>query len=312
VKQESFTDFEAFRATNPQLGGQWLLNGGRDWRWNSDSLIAGDCGVLRCYSHTGLIIEGVESMGCYHFYVPFKGGDWRNNGVGFGDDDILVVEPGAEQCETSSIAGGWHGFFVPKHLLPTRQERARFSYTVKNHEGLTNTVRDLFRRVIGAVAENPDIESSPAAKMVEAELQSLLLPILGFERDAAEGNSGARGRPSFSRREIVQRSQAVLEQFDSKPIDVSELARRVGVSERSLRTVFNDYYQIGPRRYLQLRQLHKVRSNLLASARDETTVTEALTRWGVWEFSRFSGRYMTLFGELPNETLRHRPPTSRV
>ena len=110
----------------------------------------------------------------------------------------------------------------------------------------------------------------------------------------------------------MQRSQAVLEQFDSKPIDVSELARRVGVSERSLRTVFNDYYQIGPRRYLQLRQLHKVRSDLLVSARDETTVTEALTRWGVWEFSRFSGRYMTLFGELPNETLRHRPPTNGV
>ena len=55
MKRETFTDFDAFRATNPQLDGEWLINGGRDWYWSTDSLAVGDCGILRCYSGTGLI-----------------------------------------------------------------------------------------------------------------------------------------------------------------------------------------------------------------------------------------------------------------
>jgi len=308
MKRETFTDFDAFRATNPQLDGEWLINGGRDWHWCSDSLAVGECGILRCYSRTGLIIEGVGSKDFYGFYVPFKSGIWRNNGVGFDDNEIVVIEPGAEHCETSKVEDGWHGFFVPKHLVPiepeTTGERARFSYTITSHPTRTATVRDLFRKVIAAVTENPDIASSPAARMVEAELKSLLMPILELERDGVENNDGARGRPPISRLEIMHRSHAVLEKFDSEPIHVSELGSLVGVSERSLRTVFNEYYQMGPRQYLMLRQLHKVRHDLMESDPDKTTVADVLTRWGVWEFGRFSGRYRTRFGELPNETLR--------
>jgi hypothetical protein len=29
MKREIFTDFDAFRATNPQLDGEWLINGER-------------------------------------------------------------------------------------------------------------------------------------------------------------------------------------------------------------------------------------------------------------------------------------------
>jgi AraC family ethanolamine operon transcriptional activator len=308
MKREIFTDFDAFRATNPQLDGEWLINGGKDWHWSSDSVAVGDCGILRCYSRTGLIIEGVGSKDFYGFYIPFKSGIWRNNGVGFDDNEIIVIEPGAEHCETSKVEDGWHGFFVPKHLVAIEPEitgeRARFSYAVTCHPTRTDAVRDLFRRVIAAVAENPDIESSPAARIAGAELQSLLLPTLELERNGAKNNDGARGRPSLPRREIVKRAQAVMEAFNSEPIHVSELARLVGVSERSLRTVFNEYYQLGPRQYLHLRQLHKVRRDLLVSTPDKTTVTDVLARWGVWEFGRFSGRYKTHFGELPNETLR--------
>jgi hypothetical protein len=79
-----------------------------------------------------MIIEGQETLGCYHFYAPFKGGVWRNNGVGFNDDEILIVEPTAELCETSHIGDGWHGIFLPKHMVAieaeTRSNRARYSY----------------------------------------------------------------------------------------------------------------------------------------------------------------------------------------
>ena len=92
------------------------------------------------------------------------------------------------------------------------------------------------------------------------------------------------------------------------PVHVSELAQAVGVSERSLRTAFNECYQIGPRRYLQLRQLHGIRRDLVAAGLDETTVTDVMTRWGIWEFGRCAGIYRGDFGELPSETLRRQRP----
>jgi len=36
-----------------------------------------------------------------------------------------------------------------------------------------------------------------------------------------------------------------------------------------------------------------------------TTVTEIVTRFGVWNFGRCAADYRLLFGEYPSETLRH-------
>jgi AraC family ethanolamine operon transcriptional activator len=312
MRRETFTDFDAFRATNPQVDGEWLINGGTDWRWITESLNVGQCYALRCYLHTGVITEGVAADDSYQFYVPFKNKNWRNNGVQFHDDSVLIIEPGVEHCVTTSTADGWHGFLVPRHLVEAKQgaagEPVRYSYLVNGKKGHVDAMRCLFGKVIAEVSKNSSIESSPAMRMVETELRCLLLPLLrpSKEGDMRNGNDSNPGRPRLSRCEILRRSQAVLEEFDSEPVHVSELAERVGVSERSLRTVFNEHYQIGPRRYLLLRQLHKVHANLLVADPDAVKVTDVLTRWGVWQFGRFAGLYKAQFGELPNETLHRR------
>jgi AraC family ethanolamine operon transcriptional activator len=110
--------------------------------------------------------------------------------------------------------------------------------------------------------------------------------------------------PRLQSLQTVQRVKAILEEYADSPIHISELAVVVGVSERTLRRAFNKYYGFGPRTYLFLRLVNKVRQNLLRADPDETTVTEVLTKWGVWEFGRFSGRYKRFFGELPSDTLR--------
>ena len=104
----------------------------------------------------------------------------------------------------------------------------------------------------------------------------------------------------------MKRAQAFLEaQFD-QPVHIIELATHLGVSERTLREVFRDYYQLGVSKYLQLRQLHQVRRDLLFSDPDDTSVTDVLVKWGVWELGRFSGRYKQQFGELPSESLKRK------
>ena len=83
-----------------------------------------------------------------------------------------------------------------------------------------------------------------------------------------------------------------------------DLATAAGVSERTLRYAFNEYYGVGPVRYLQLKQLHQVRRALRAGEPEQTTISNILAQHEIWEFSRFASRYRRIFNELPSETLR--------
>ena len=78
----------------------------------------------------------------------------------------------------------------------------------------------------------------------------------------------------------------------------------VGVSERTLRTAFEEYFGVGPTKYLKIRTLHEARKALRAADPFATSVTDIAVRFGIWEFGRFSHDYKTLFGELPSQTLR--------
>jgi AraC family ethanolamine operon transcriptional activator len=87
-------------------------------------------------------------------------------------------------------------------------------------------------------------------------------------------------------------------------VTVPDLASAAGVSERTLRAAFHDYFGIGPVQFLRLRTLNQVRAALRDSDPSMTTVTEVATRFGVWELGRLARDYRRLFGELPSATLR--------
>jgi hypothetical protein len=60
---QEITDSDAFLATIQQLDGEWLLNGGKDWRWHRTSLKVRDCEIQIGYSQSGLITEGASING---------------------------------------------------------------------------------------------------------------------------------------------------------------------------------------------------------------------------------------------------------
>jgi AraC-like DNA-binding protein len=312
MRIETFTDFDAFVGSNPQLDARWLMHGKGKWRSRSESVFAGDCWMMRRHSSTGFLGEGIGSADGYGFYIPDRSGLWTVNGADLDPDKIAVFEPGAEFSGYANSGIGWQLFFIPRHLVEGQEGLGRaanpYFYLVDNQQNVGDRVRSTFTRVFSAIAEHPSIESSPAMRMVEAELRSLLQPIIaaGVDGETSRNNDG--GEPMrIQHNEIMHLSGRILDEHEDRPIHVSELAASIGVSERTLRRVFKKYYGIGPREYLLLRQLNKVRRKLLASDRDETTVTDVLTHWGVWEFGRFSGRYKRQFGELPSATLRRAP-----
>lgn len=102
---------------------------------------------------------------------------------------------------------------------------------------------------------------------------------------------------------IMRRFDRVIEVHLDDPLYITELCKEVGASERTLNTCCHEHLGMGPKHYLMLRRMHMVRRALHESAPGATTVTEAATRYGFWQFGRFAVEYKALFGEAPSATL---------
>jgi AraC-like DNA-binding protein len=59
---------------------------------------------------------------------------------------------------------------------------------------------------------------------------------------------------------------------------------------------------MGPKHFPLLRRMDVVRRALPEGTPGETTVTEVATRYGFWQFGRFSVEYKAVFGESPPTT----------
>jgi AraC family ethanolamine operon transcriptional activator len=115
--------------------------------------------------------------------------------------------------------------------------------------------------------------------------------------------TGSTGRNAIPRKQVIRKAMDFVDQHAGEYLLVGDLATALGISERTLRAAFQDYFNVGPVRYLKLRTLHQIRSALKASDPSRTTVTKIAAQFGAWELGRMAQDYRFLFGELPSKTL---------
>ena len=98
----------------------------------------------------------------------------------------------------------------------------------------------------------------------------------------------------------------LLNDSDDCAYTVPELSEMVGVSQRSLLSVFRDQLGVSPQDYLISHRLYRARQSLLSASSADMTVGAVAVQCGFFDFGRFARRYCHLFGELPSATLRRR------
>lgn len=160
-----------------------------------------------------------------------------------------------------------------------------------------NRLRSVVREVLAAAAEPVGAAEGPfkAAAMKES--------LLAAVDDALESVVPVRWtlRPNDERNfKIFQDIRALLSDDLSQPIYSEEIARKLGVSVRTLHDVVRRYRGMSLHRYLRLRRLWLVRQRLLAGADSVKAVALA---FGFWHLSDFSRSYRDQFGETPSQTL---------
>ncbi|MET4431799.1 MULTISPECIES: helix-turn-helix transcriptional regulator [unclassified Mycolicibacterium] len=109
-------------------------------------------------------------------------------------------------------------------------------------------------------------------------------------------------RPLRQRERIVESTRAHIDQNLGQRLDIEDLARRAGVSRRTLTRSFEETLGESPWSYIARMRLHRIRADLLAADPRTSTIADVANQWGISELGRMSARYRTLFGELPSQT----------
>ena len=280
--------------------------------WSIDQVGLPDIHLQQGRLGSGNIVEGESWSNGYLLYLPLTDTcAYSANGTVLPKNAFMILEPGCDFCLSTKLEHDWCTIFVPTHrfahdddLGEELADSERICRVTQGNLQMAKKFRSLVDQVITAAANYPQFESSSAARCAESELLKIASSIVG--RPSAREPSKKKALHRLPRQEIIRRAKQHLEKSEGERIHVRELAAAAGVSERTLRSVFNECFGVGPVRYLQLRQLHQVRRVLKAAEPEAGAVRDILVQHGEWEFGRFATRYGQLFGELPSETLQRK------
>ncbi|MDZ7907672.1 MAG: helix-turn-helix transcriptional regulator [Gemmobacter sp.] len=103
----------------------------------------------------------------------------------------------------------------------------------------------------------------------------------------------------------VRRAEEILEAEAREAPSIGDVARRVGVSARTLSGGFIRFRGLSPRAFLAARRLEGFHADL-ESLPDDVTVTAIASAWGFSNFGALAGRYRERFGVTPSQTRARR------
>ncbi len=303
-----FCSFEAFFDSNQHANLRPMLLGHDRGNWVLTSLTVNQLSVQWGKAGGRAVVEGATKLGGLTIFLQTHGESaFSGNGRRLDDRSLMVVGPGEEFCLAADASSRcWCSVYIPNNSLVSANQNAPTSagfmsgvFRLPSHR--IDRFRSIMGQFDGSLQRAPaDFQSTAAQRAAEHKLVPEIRAVLG----APNVIKPALGRHLVSRRQIIRMAMAVVEQHDGEYLSLEQLAASAGVSERTLRDAFQQYFGVAPVQYLNRRTLHQVRKALKAADPSLTKVTEIATQFGVWELGRFARDYCSLFGELPSETLR--------
>jgi AraC family transcriptional regulator, ethanolamine operon transcriptional activator len=306
---QNFLTLEAFMEANQHATLRSMLLGRDRGHWSLTHLMLGNMSVQWGQASGKAVVEGVARPGGVSVFLQTQGAPaFSGNGRRLDSLSTMLVGPGKEFCLTADgPSRRWCSIFIPnRDFVSTEETPAYAPALMRDVLRLSPQRMERFRSAIEqldqAVAQAPAAFDSVAAQgTAKAKLLREIRTVIAGPLETAHRPIG---RHVVSREQIIRMSMRFVDEHDSECLSVDQLAAAAGVSERTLRDAFQDYFGLAPVGYLNKRTLHRFRSALKSADPSRATVTEIATQLGVWQFGRLARDYRMLFGELPSETLR--------
>jgi AraC family ethanolamine operon transcriptional activator len=306
---QSFLTFDTFFEANQHANLRATLLERDRGDWALTHLIANNVSVQWGEAGGKAVVEGATRPGGLSIFLQTQGApSFSGNGRRFDQLSLMVVGPSEEFCLAADASPRrWCSLYIPNDKLADQDGdpniavasiHAVFQLPPQRIERFRSVIEQLDQTVQQAPAA---FDSAASQKAAEQKLAREVRYVLTATSEVEH----PLGRHAVPRRQIIGMSMDFVDQHDGEHLSVEQLAVAAGVSERTLRDAFQQYFGAAPVQYLNRRTLHQVRAALKAADPSQATVTEIATQFGVWQFGRFARDYRFLFHELPSETLRH-------
>jgi len=305
---QTFTSPEAHVAACQNINLRMTLMGTRSAPWTMSELALHNVKLQWAQVGAGNVVEGAVTPGTVLIYVPTQNVQVMHmNGRRFDAQTFSLLMPGDELCLSSTDWHDWFCMAIPQDMLAEWSgiDTSAIPRTSRFIELPWERV-EAFQRDVAQLGSI--VQRAPAAFDSPMAVETTARELTESVREAIWGQpitTTQPGRQSIPRRRIVRMAMDSIDRRGGEYLTVADLASAAGVSERTLRAAFQEYFGMGPVRYLRLRTLNLIRKMLQNADPSLTTVTATATQFGVWDFGRFAHEYQRLFGELPSETLRH-------
>jgi len=234
--------------------------------------------------------------------------EFHPSDIVYGAEDSQLYYRGPRKIGWASLAPPTTDLAVAAQALGGSDLfRAYRSGVHKPSPPLMERLRRLHRAVGDLGTTAPDALARPeVAKAMEESLVRAAVACLSASDALSE-----KHRFAHCDMTIMRRLERTLEANQHRPLYLTELCAKVGVSARVLRGQCQEHLGMSPHRYLWLRRMHLVRRALAAADPASETVTRIANDYGFGELGRFAVTYRALFGESPSATLLRSPDARR-
>jgi len=312
VKIDSFSSTDPCaheEATAPWENNLTPLDRG-SYRQDVTSLASPRLILYRETTRSRLRVQGLSPPDMLIFAVPLViGSDSRWWGKAHHEQGIPVMMPGGVHAEFSAGQQNLIALvdlklcreYLPEDLGDAIVMAARH-HVLRGSQGSTSQLGTKLNAVLDEVHANSQaLEYAAVVDSIERDI----LTALRQQVELSPPTPKKAGRSLRLRG--LQNALDYIRTAGNYPVAVSELCVEANVSQRTLEYAFHETFGISPLRFLQLRQFHTARRDLLAADGETITVSEIAYTNGFYQVGRFAVRYKNLFHESPSQTLM-RPP----
>jgi len=297
----AFTEYDAYAETVRDVSVSMRMCSRQVSRWTLQYATVGSLGIQQGFEGGGSIAEGVNGSDAWSLYFQTRPG--CANGQVLNEDEVFAAPPGGEFCLVCKPSHEWVSVHIPASLLFPPALESEFASCasarlLKPPPQVTRRFKSLAQRVLATTESQPRMLDSPVA------VDSCQDELLSAARELFATCQHVDGRHFDRWRGITKSTLELAMRSPDQSLSITELAEQAGVPERTVRTAFHRSYGISPQDFLRIQRLYEAQYLLRASCQDRTTVTKIAFGLGFWDLGRFAGRYYSLFGERPSETLR--------
>lgn len=143
---------------------------------------------------------------------------------------------------------------------------------------------------------------SQLSPLVMAEVESAVMTTLLLTQPHSRSGVLLSEPPAPGR--VVAAATEIMRDCAGARLTITDIARQVGVSERSLQLAFRRHLGVSPHARLRDLRLAQVRRELLATSAEDKSVSRIAADWGFAHLGRFAASYRQKFGENPSQTAR--------